>query len=165
MTHIHFILTGGTIDKAYNPADERPMPNAESVIPAYMRDTIKPHGEITFETICMVDSLDMTQDMEQQIAAAADKAKADKIVIVCGTSRMADIAAKCDAANDKTIVFTGAMIPLKEFPMSDGGFNLGYALSQAQTLPAGTYICMNAHTFKTGEVIKDVAASRFEALT
>lgn len=54
------------------------------------------------------------------------------------------------------------MIPLKEFVMSDAGFNLGYAIAQVQNLDAGVYICMNGETFPAGTVIKNRAEARFE---
>jgi L-asparaginase len=66
---------------------------------------------------------------------------------------------------DKTVILTGAMYPLKEFAMSDAGFNLGFALAQAQTLPKGVYICMNAQTFIAGEVTKDTKVARFVGKT
>ena len=54
------------------------------------------------------------------------------------------------------------MIPLKQFALSDGGFNLGYAIGQAQSLPAGVYICMHAKTFAAGKVRKNFEIARFE---
>ncbi|MEK7801383.1 MAG: asparaginase domain-containing protein, partial [Pseudomonadota bacterium] len=63
---------------------------------------------------------------------------------------------------NKKIVLTGSMIPLKEFAMSDAGFNLGYAIAEVSHLTAGVYICMNARTFKAGTVVKNFELGRFE---
>ena len=52
------------------------------------------------------------------------------------------------ALRGKTVVLTGAMVPYK-FGSSDGMFNLGSALSFAQTLPPGVYIAMNGRYFNS----------------
>lgn len=62
----------------------------------------------------------------------------------------------------KTIVVTGAMVPYK-FGSSDGLFNLGSALSFAQTLPAGVYVVMNGRCFRTSTVRKNKQTGVFES--
>ena len=52
------------------------------------------------------------------------------------------------------VVLTGAMVPYK-FGSSDGLFNLGSALSFAQSLPEGVYIAMNGRCFRYDHVQKD----------
>jgi L-asparaginase len=63
----------------------------------------------------------------------------------------------------KTIVLTGAMIPIK-FGSSDGFFNLGSALAFVQTLPQGVYVAMNGRYFKADNVIKNKKTGFFEEL-
>jgi L-asparaginase len=65
---------------------------------------------------------------------------------------------------DKTIVLTGAMIPIA-FGSSDGLFNLGGALSVAQVLPPGVYVAMNGRVFDWDNVVKNRDTGVFEALT
>jgi len=60
-------------------------------------------------------------------------------------------------------VLTGAMIPYA-FGSSDGLFNLGSALSFAQTLPPGVYIAMNGRYFTWDNVTKNRSAGIFEPL-
>jgi L-asparaginase len=48
--------------------------------------------------------------------------------------------------SDKTIVLTGAMIPIR-FGSSDGLLNLGSALAFVQALPIGIYIVMDGRYF------------------
>mgnify|MGYP001042694835 CR=1 FL=1 len=64
---------------------------------------------------------------------------------------------------DKTIVFTGAMIPYK-FGSSDGLFNLGSALAFAQVLPKGVYIAMDGKYFLWNNVRKNKETGTFESL-
>ena len=64
--------------------------------------------------------------------------------------------------NNKTIILIGSMFPLEGFYHSDAAFNLGYAISKIQTLPAGIYICMNGKTFDPEKVKKNVGEGRFE---
>jgi L-asparaginase len=68
-----------------------------------------------------------------------------------------------DANIDKTIVLTGAMIPVK-FGSSDGLFNMGSALSFVQALPPGVYIAMNGQIFDQENVRKNKKMGIFEEL-
>jgi len=56
------------------------------------------------------------------------------------------------------------MIPLKGFDFSDAAFNLGYAIANVQTLPAGVYLCMNGKVFDPNKVDKNTAKGRFEEI-
>ncbi|MBC8022009.1 MAG: asparaginase, partial [Burkholderiales bacterium] len=64
------------------------------------------------------------------------------------------------AALDKTIVFTGAMVPYS-VQDSDAPFNLGFALAAALTLPASAYVAMNGRIFSWDDVEKDRAEGVF----
>ena len=66
-----------------------------------------------------------------------------------------------EKVNGKTIILTGAMIPIK-FGSSDGLFNLGSALAFAQILPAGVYIAMNGRYFTWDNVRKNKQTGIFE---
>lgn len=112
--------------------------------------------------------MEMNDIIRSDIAQAVDCSPARSVIIVHGTSTMEETAqylAQHLKNTDKTIVLTGAMIPLKEFAMSDGGFNLGYAMAQAQNAAAGIYVSMNARLFKTGAVTKNTRVGRFVFLT
>ena len=65
---------------------------------------------------------------------------------------------------NKTIVFTGAMIPYK-FGASDGLFNLGSALTAAQILPYGIYIAINGNIFNWNQVKKNRKKGIFELVS
>ena len=64
---------------------------------------------------------------------------------------------------DKTIVLTGAMIPIA-FGSSDGLFNLGGAITAVQVLPPGVYVTMNGRVFHWDEVRKNRSTGVFEFL-
>ena len=68
-----------------------------------------------------------------------------------------------EKVKDKTIVLTGAMIPIK-FGSSDWLFNLGSALAFAQTLPPGVYVAMNGRFFHAGKVRKNKETGIFEEI-
>ncbi len=59
-----------------------------------------------------------------------------------------------ESIKNKTIVLTGAMIPIK-FGSSDGLFNLGSAMAFVQSLPPGVYVAMNGRYFSWDNVRKN----------
>jgi len=159
---IRIFITGGTFDKEYNLLTGE----------LYFKDThlqdllsmgrSQVPAEIT--TLMLKDSLDMTAaDRELIIAQCRDCAES-RIVITHGTDTMAETAkALAHTIHNKTIVLTGAMIPIK-FGSSDGLFNLGGALAFVQSLPAGIYIAMNGRYFSWDNVRKNKVSGVFEEL-
>ena len=145
---MHIIYTGGTIDKTYNPVTEKPELNDAPTVNDYLSDVIKPHIKITSERVCLKDSLDLNDDDRAHIAKAVQTSTSAKIIIVHGTSTM-EVTAKYLKGEllkcEKTIVLTGAMIPLKDFAMSDAGFNLGYALAHKDIMAGGHANEVRAH--------------------
>ena len=66
---------------------------------------------------------------------------------------------------NKTIVLTGAMVPIAFGTSSDGFFNLGSALAFAQTLNPGVYISMNGRYYYWNKVRKNRETGYFEAIS
>lgn len=162
---IHFIITGGTIDSLYYPPTETTRPNTESIIPSYIQDVIKPHFKASFETLCLKDSRDITNSIRKKMISSIHRSSADNIIITHGTVTLTETAEFLDrhiGPTDKNILLVGAMIPLKEFVLSDGGFNLGFAVGSLSSLKGGVWICMNGKIFKSGHVKKNVKKARFE---
>lgn len=162
---VHIIATGGTIDSEYFPPRETSVPSKESIIAPYITGKIKPYGDITFETVFMLDSGDITDTHRAQIADCVRRTDATRVIICHGTNTMTATAAYLEstlAPHSKTIILTGSMIPLKEFAQSDAGFNLGFAMAESLHLGAGIYICMNARVFPAGSVRKNFDEGRFE---
>jgi L-asparaginase len=110
----------------------------------------------------LIDSLFMKDTHRKKILKACKDCPEKKIVITHGTDTM-EITAKFLAKHikNKTIVLTGAMVPYK-FGSSDGMFNLGSAISFAQTLPSGVYAAMNGKIFSARKVHKNKKTGIFE---
>jgi len=162
---IHVLITGGTIDKTYHPPSQVHTFENESILPAYLQDVIKPHLDLRFETLCLLDSNDINDALHAQILERIVASDASYVLVTHGTDRMTETAAYLDGkTGDKVVILTGGMIPLKEFAMSDGGFNLGFALASLLSHKPGVYVAMNAQCFPAGTAYKNFEIARFEEL-
>lgn len=153
-------ITGGTFDKEYNELNGQ----------LYFKDThlhdllerARCKVPVEIETLMMIDSLEMTTKDRELITRRCKECEESHIVITHGTDTMA-VTAGVLAQNikNKTIVLTGAMIPIK-FGSSDGFFNLGNALAFVQSLPHGVYVAMNGRYFNWDNVRKNTETGVFE---
>jgi L-asparaginase len=159
---IRIFITGGTFDKEYNEL------NGE----LYFKDTHlqelltlgRSRLSVNIKTLMMIDSLEMTPEHRDSIANECRQCEENKIVITHGTDTMAETArVLAQQVPGKTIVLTGAMIPIK-FGSSDGLFNLGSALAFVQSLPPGVYVAMNGRYFNWDNVRKNRQTGIFEEL-
>jgi L-asparaginase len=159
---IRILITGGTFDKEYNEITGELFfkDTHMSELLAMGRCKLK----VEIRTLMMIDSLEMTDADRNLIAENCIKAAEDKIIITHGTDTMANTArVLAEKVKNKTIVLTGAMIPIK-FGSSDGLFNLGSALAFVQTLPNGVYVAMNGRYFNWDNVRKNKQTGAFEEL-
>ena len=118
--------------------------------------------DVDIETLMMVDSIEMSKAERNYIIQKCIEEPIKQIIITHGTDTMVKTARiLADAVNDKTIVLTGAMIPVR-FGSSDGLFNMGSALSFVQALSPGTYIAMNGQIFNQENVRKNKKLGIFE---
>ena len=159
---IRVFVTGGTFDKEYDELHGR----------LYFKDTHLPdmlrmgrsRVGVEIRTLMMIDSLEMSDADRETIASNCLTVPERHIVITHGTDTMVETAAVLAAkVPDKTIVLTGAMIPIA-FGSSDGLFNLGGALALVQVLPAGVYVAMNGLVFPWDGVRKNRESGVFERL-
>ncbi|MGE5108886.1 MAG: asparaginase domain-containing protein [Sphingobacteriales bacterium] len=159
---IRIFITGGTFDKEYNELDGQ----------LYFKDTHlhdllemgRSRVDVEIRTLMMVDSLEMTDEDRELIAHQCHQCEENKIVITHGTDTMSETAkVLAQKIKNKTIVLTGAMIPIK-FGSSDGLFNLGSALAFAQSLPHGVYVAMNGRYFNWDNVRKNKQTGVFEEI-
>ena len=159
---IRIFITGGTFDKEYNEINGQ----------LYFKDThmqeLLEKGrnkvKVQIRNLMMIDSLEMTTEDRELIVQQCIGAAEDKIIITHGTDTMTETAKViAGRITNKTIVLTGAMIPIK-FGSSDGLFNLGSALAFAQSLPAGVYVAMNGRYFNWDNVRKNKQTGIFEEL-
>ena len=162
MKYIKIFSTGGTFDKEFNEITGELFFKKTQLYELLEMGRSK--LDIKIETLMMVDSLKMSNAERQYIVDKCKKEKTHKIIITHGTDTMVETA-KLIAENikDKTIILTGAMIPIK-FGSSDGLFNLGSALSFIQTLETGVYITMNGRYFPWNNVYKNKKLGVFERI-
>lgn len=163
---IHFIMTGGTIDSHYDGTRDTAIVNECSIIPRFI-EGIKLYDRTIFSEICMKDSREMNKKDLKSLLDKIEKSPCKHLVITHGTYTMPDSARFLKAnlrRKDQVIILTGSMLPISEFTMSDGGFNLGYAVSKAQDLAPGVYVCMNGKVFSANEVIKSISEGRFSSI-
>lgn len=156
---IKLLITGGTFDKEYNEL------NGELFFrKTHLEEMLKlgrSRVPVKLKTLMMIDSLNMKAQHRAKILAECLASREEHIVITHGTDTMPETAAVLGpAVKEKTVVLTGAMVPYK-FGSSDGMFNLGSALSFAQTLPHGVYIAMNGRYFNWYNVRKNRAKGEF----
>jgi len=119
---------------------------------------------VRIQTLLMIDSLFMTGAHRRRILRECLAAPERHIVVTHGTDTMVETArVLAPRIVDKTVVLTGAMVPYK-FGSSDGMFNLGSALSFAQSLPPGVYVAMNGRCFLWDNVRKNRRRGEFEPL-
>lgn len=161
--NIQLFTTGGTFDKEYNEIEEV-LYFTETHLPEMLKRG-RSKLDISVKSLMAIDSLDMTQADRNLILDACKKTKAEHIVITHGTGTMVETATTIARSIDKNkvVVLTGAMHPYA-FGSSDGLFNLGSAVSFAQTLPPGVYIAMNGRYFNWDNCVKNVETGIFEEI-
>ena len=161
--YIKIFATGGTFDKEFNEINGELFFKETNLYELLQLG--RSQLNVKIETLMMVDSLKMTKSEKNYIVDKCKKEKTNRIIITHGTDTMVDTA-KLIAKNikDKTIILTGAMIPIK-FGSSDGLFNLGSALSFIQVIEPGVYITMNGRYFKWDNVRKNKKLGIFERIS
>lgn len=156
------IVTGGTFDKRYD-AIKGELTFKETHLPAILAQA-RVTLPLAVDIRLLIDSLQMTDAHRESVLVACRESAERAIVVVHGTDTMVQTAAVVGRAKlDKTIVFTGAMVPYS-VEGSDAEFNLGFALALALALPAGAYVAMNGRVFPWDDVEKDRQEGQFKAL-
>ncbi len=159
---IRLFVTGGTFDKEYDEIHGT-LNFRDTHLPEMLamgRSRLTVH----VRTLMLIDSAEMVDGDRDLIVQSCQEAPESFIVVTHGTDTMVDTARELAAkVAEKTIVLTGAMIPIA-FGSSDGLFNLGGALTAVQVLPPGVYITMNGRVFSWDDVRKNRKTGVFEEL-
>jgi L-asparaginase len=159
---IRVLVTGGTFDKNYDEIHGR-LEFRETHLPE-MLAMGRCRLDVEVETLMLVDSLEMTDEDRDLVVERCLACSETSIVITHGTDTMVQTArVLAERVPHKTIVLTGAMIPIA-FGSSDGLFNLGGALAIAQVLGPGVYIAMNGRVFDWDKVMKNRETGVFEPI-
>ncbi|HSN50881.1 MAG TPA: asparaginase domain-containing protein [Woeseiaceae bacterium] len=158
---IRFITTGGTIDKIYFDALSQ-FEVGESQVEHILKEGLV---QFDYEIVPLLqkDSLEMTDADRAQLRAYIEQDDARLYVITHGTDTMAATADALLGLDGKTIVLTGALTPAR-FRTTDAIFNVGMAVAAVQVAAPGVYIAMSGQVFAAGEVRKNRAENRFEAV-
>lgn len=163
---IHVLLTGGRIDSIWNPNVDEIVVADHSVIPNFF-NSIGLQLDFIFTEICMKDSRALTPEDREKMRKTIDESEALKILITHGTHTLPDTVQYLHEKlerKDKTIVFTGAATPIKDFSATDAGFNLGYAIAKVQELPVGMHFCIAGETMAFDEMQKRLKEGKFYSL-
>ncbi len=156
-----FIATGGTIDKIYY--DRK---NDYAIGDPQIVEVLK-GANVTFDyeviSLLKKDSLDLTDADRESIRDTVRDQDCRRIVVTHGTDTMIETAKVLRSVPGKVMVLTGSMQPAR-FAVTDAIFNIGCAVTAAQTLPDGVYIAMNGQVFDPERSRKNVEENRFEAL-
>jgi L-asparaginase len=155
------LVTGGTFDKHYD-AIKGELTFKESHLPAILAQS-RVTAPVQLQVLQLIDSLHMNEADRLRVLAACRDSSETALLVIHGTDTMQDTARVVGAAAiDKTVVFTGAMVPWS-VQGSDALFNLGFAFCAAQLLPAGVWVAMNGRVFAWSEVEKNRAEGVFIA--
>lgn len=157
---IRVLITGGTIDKEYNPVTGE-LTFAKSHL-TNMLNQVRCRVKVVLEEIMLKDSLQMRNEDREEILKKCIDCPENRIIITHGTDTMVETAQILGKSlKGKTVVLVGALIPYA-FGASDALFNLGCAFSAVQTLPGGVYITMNGKIFHRDHVRKNRESGEFE---
>lgn len=171
MKNIHHIATGGTIDSAWDPAQDTAVPRTETIVPEYLEQAARVRG-LTSETLFLKDSRQIKTKDKRRTAEAVCESGSQRVILTSGTYLMHEVASrvvehpftKHFEKYDRRVVTTGSIVPIEGFEGSDGGFNLGmsYAVLESSSLPRIT-LTMNGRVFDPRDVEKDLTEATFTA--
>ena len=160
MQDILIINTGGTFNKIYNKLTGNLDINSSN-------DTLKDIEKkwlckLNYISVINKDSLDFTDKDRELLLDTIKKSSYTKIVVIHGTDTIdlsADFIAK--NINNKTIVFTGAMVPYF-IDKVEATANLSLALGYCKLANSGVYIAINAVANSYKRVVKNRELGVFE---
>jgi L-asparaginase len=158
---IKIFTTGGSLDKGYSTR-ESAFVVMDPQVPSVFADA-GVEVDYDLESLFRKDSLELTEEDRSVIRRRVEEDPCQRILITHGTDTMGKTGRALAGIPGKTIVLTGAMQPAA-FKISDGPFNLGFALACVQILPPGVYLAMNGRVFDPARVRKNQELERFEEL-
>jgi L-asparaginase len=157
--NVQIFTTGGTIDKVYFDAKSDYQVGEPQIVDILRYANVMVACEV--ETLLQKDSLDLTDEDRDMIAARIRQTPCRHILITHGTDTMVQTAQGLQGIPDKTIVLVGSLTPAR-FKSTDAEFNIGFALAAVQILSPGVYIAMNGRVFDAAHVRKNRAENKFE---
>ena len=158
---ITVINTGGTFNKRYNPlTGELEVPKDSLALD----EIISYCYNIDFDVLNVIskDSLDMSDADREFIVKTIKNCKNENIIIVHGTDTMGLTASFIDEkVNDKTIVLTGAMLPIS-INKIEATLNFSQAIGFLNAnIENGVYISMHGSVKNYKNLIKNRELGKF----
>ena len=158
---ITVINTGGTFNKRYNPlSGELEVPKDSLALD----EIISYCYNIDFDVLNVIskDSLDMSDADREFIVKTIKNCKNENIIIVHGTDTMGLTASFIDEkVNDKTIVLTGAMLPIS-INKIEATLNFASAIGFLNAnIKNGIYISMHGRVKNYKKLIKNREIGQF----
>jgi len=179
MKDLQLIITGGTIDKEWDPFIElsppkmktKITPRSKSGLCPYLEKVVLPHFPVYENVVSMCDSSEVDDIIRQKIVDGIKASESNNIIISHGTDSLTEFArwlkhvilseAKESSVSEKKIICLGGFYPLVGGVPSDAPFNLGFAVGLMDYIEPGVYLAMNAQLFDPDNVKKDFANARF----
>ncbi|QQR83689.1 asparaginase [Candidatus Peregrinibacteria bacterium] len=164
------LATGGTIDSHWDAAKDTAVPNSVTFIPGYLA-AVRCRRQIESRTLFMKDSREVNRSDREGISNAVAETPFNRLLMTSGTYLMPDFARMImlhPAANsfdrlDRRVVFTGSLVPMQNFMLSDGGFNLGMSMAiLEQGTLARVNVVMNGGCFEATQLQKDLTSATFD---
>lgn len=151
-------LMGGTVDSRNDPnLDGTVTPLRISLVRQYLH-SLQLQIQMVLREICLKDSRNITQKDREHLCQSIEEINSPHNIVTHGTYSVRETARflfSKGIGRDKTTILTGSMSPLQgstddfgRLCPSDGGFNLGYAISEAFHNEPGVYQAMNGALFK-----------------
>ena len=158
---ITVINTGGTFNKRYNPlSGELEVPKDSLALDKIISYCYN----IDFDVLNIIskDSLEMNDDDREFIVKTIKNCKNENIIIVHGTDTMGLTASFIDEkVNDKTIVLTGAMLPIS-INKIEATLNFASAIGFLNAnIKNGIYISMHGSVKNYKKLIKNREIGQF----
>jgi len=172
---IQLIITGGTIDKEWDPFIELSPPRVKSKVTLRSKSGLRPYIEkiilpdynVFEDVVSLVDSSDITDQIRMDIVNSIKNSKSENIIISHGTDSLAEFAKwlkkqmSAEKNFRKKVICLGGFYPLVGGVPSDAPFNLGYAIGIMEYIKPGIYVAMNSRLFNPDKVKKDFENSKF----
>jgi len=156
---ITILTTGGTIEKTYNEL-EGSLRNDRSVLDEILGSLRLPDLFIRHVNVMHKDSLEMTDEDRERIAAAVEDALpgSDAVLILHGTDTLAEtgelIHERLGERLEIPVILTGAMRPY-QFRDSDALQNVTESLLAARLVGPGVHVVMHNRVLAFPGVYKD----------
>jgi L-asparaginase len=160
MEEIFIINTGGTFNKIYNKVTGNLDVDDKNLTLKEIEKKL--FTKLNYKNIINKDSLEFNNKDRKELCDLIKSLKYEKIVVIHGTDTI-DLSAK-EVFNlnlDKTIVFTGAMVPFF-IDKVEATANLAFALGFCKNAKGGVYIAIDFIADDFRKVIKNKALGVFE---